>query len=128
MPDYSPIIPFAGHRPIWLVRLAAIFLLVLLGSAALPTTSHAHGIHALQPDLSQEVAREVEQAGLDQVITEEEAYCALGCCLIGSCLTVIDTAASHNAARRLHVAAHRPGLERWEIFDTGAGTRRPPKA
>lgn len=128
MPDHNPIIPLAGHRPRWLVRLAAIFLLVLLGSAALPTTSHAHGIHALQSGLSQEVAGEVEQADFEQSSTEEAGDCALGCCLVGSCLTIIDKSASDEVSWRSYAAVHRPGRERWKMLDTVAGTRRPPKA
>lgn len=124
----STILP-ASYLSGWFVRLAAVLLLVLLGSAAFPSTSHAHGLHALQPDLSQEMAGEPQQAVSDQAAAaQEEAECALGCCLVGSCLTVIGTAATHSMALQLYAAGHRPSLERWEIFDTQAVTRRPPKA
>ncbi|WP_139166003.1 hypothetical protein [Paracoccus tibetensis] len=124
----STILP-GSHLPTWIVRIAVVFLLVLLGSAAFPSTSHAHGLHALQPDLAQQLTGEPQKDVFDQAAAaEEEADCTLGCCLVGSCLTVVSTAASRDVSRRLYAAAHRPGLEWWEIFDTGAGTRRPPKA
>lgn len=123
----STILPASNLRS-WFVRLAVVFMLVLLGSAAFPSTSHAHGLHALQPDLSQQLTGEPQQEISDQAAAAEEADCALGCCLVGSCLTVVSTAASYDVALKLYAAVQRPGLERWEIFDTVAGTRRPPKA
>ena len=125
----STILP-ASYLPRWIVRIAVILLLVLLGSVAFPSTSHAHGLHAVQPDLSQELTGELKQDVLNQAAAgdQEEAGCALGCCLAGSCLTVIGKVASHDVALKLYAAVQRPSLERWKIFDTGAGTRRPPKA
>jgi hypothetical protein len=124
----STILP-ASYLPGWVVRIAVVLLLVLLGSVVLPSTSHAHGLHALQTDLSQQLTGELQKDVFGKAsAAEEEADCTLGCCLVGSCLTVVSTAASYDVSRRLYAAAHRPGLERWEIFDTVAGTRRPPKA
>lgn len=124
----STILP-ASYLPGWIVRIVVILLLVLLGSVAFPSTSHAHGLHAVQPDLSQQLTGDPQQDVLNQAAAaQEEADCALGCCLVGSCLTVIGKVASHDVALKLYAAVQRPSLERWEIFDTGAGTRRPPKA
>lgn len=124
----STILP-SSNLPSWIVRIAVVLLLVLLASVVFPSTSHAHGLHALQPDLSQQLTGELQQDVFDQAAAaEEEADCTLGCCLVGSCLTVVGTVVSHDVELKLYAAAHRPGLERWEIFDTGAGTRRPPKA